>query len=64
MAEIRDQTVGEFLVEPAHVVRPDTTPVEIVLLIYRGQNNVPVVGADGRLVGMASARDILAAMNQ
>ena len=49
--------------KPDHVVHPDTPPLEIVLLLYQGANNVPVVERDsGRLVGMVSARDVLAAL--
>ena len=43
----------EFVVEPDHVVHPDTPPLEIVLLLYQGANNIPVVDrGTGRLVGM------------
>jgi CBS-domain-containing membrane protein len=62
MREVADRPVRDFLVPPAHTVRPDTSPVEIILLLFKGQNNVPVVDEDGRLVGMASAREILAAI--
>jgi CBS-domain-containing membrane protein len=62
MREIADRPVRDFLVQPAHTVRPDTSPVEIILLLFKGQNNVPVVDRDGRLVGMASAREILTAI--
>lgn len=62
MREIADRPVRDFLVEPSHTVHPGTSPVEIILLLFKGQNNVPVVDQDGRLVGMASAREILAAL--
>ncbi len=56
--------VREFTVKADHVVHPDTAPVEIVLQLYRGANNLPVVGRkDGKLVGMVSARDVLAAVH-
>ena len=43
-----------------HVVHADTTPLEIVLLLHQGENNVPVVDrAGGRLIGMVSARELL-----
>jgi CBS-domain-containing membrane protein len=55
--------VRDFMVKPDPVVHPDTAPVEIVLHLYRGANNLPVVErATGRLVGMVSARDVLAAL--
>lgn len=64
MREIAGRPVKDFLVQPAHVVHPETSPVETILLLFRGQNNVPVVEKDGRLVGMASAREILAAIQE
>lgn len=63
MDEIDDRPVHEFVVKPRHVVYPDTTPIEIVLLLHQGENNVPVVDRDsGRLLGMVSARDLLTAL--
>jgi CBS-domain-containing membrane protein len=63
MRDIDDRLVGDLVVDPDHVVHPDTSPLEIVLLLYRGANNVPVVEqASGRLVGMISARDVLEAL--
>ncbi len=53
----------DFVVKPDHVIHPDTPPLEIVLLLHQGANNVPVVDRDsGRLVGMVSARDLLTAL--
>ena len=64
MREIASHPVREFSVRADQVVHPDTPPIEIVLLIYRGANNVPVVDpASGRLVGMVAARDVLAALS-
>jgi CBS-domain-containing membrane protein len=64
MRDIESDPVTSFTVHPDHVVHPETTPIEIVLLIYRGANNVPVVDpSSGRLVGMVSARDVLAALH-
>ena len=52
-----------YVVKPTHVVFPDTSPLEIVLLLHQGANNVPVVDrVGGRLVGMVSARDLLTAL--
>lgn len=63
MRDIDDETVGDLVVQPEHVVHPETSPLEIVLLLYRGANNVPVVdAASGRLVGMIGARDVLEAL--
>jgi CBS-domain-containing membrane protein len=64
MREVEDARLREFVVKPDHVVHPDTSPLEIVLLLYKGANNIPVVTRDsGRLVGMAAARDVLAALH-
>jgi CBS-domain-containing membrane protein len=65
MRDVDSQPVGELVVPPEHVVRPETSPLEIVLLLYKGANNVPVVeSASGRLVGMISARDVLEALQR
>lgn len=64
MREVEDAKLRDFVVKPDHVVHPDTSPLEIVLLLYKGANNIPVVTRDsGRLVGMAAARDVLAALH-
>lgn len=64
MREIEPRPVRELVVPPEHVVHPDTPPMELVLLLHQGANNVPVVDRDsGRLVGMASARDLLTALH-
>jgi CBS-domain-containing membrane protein len=63
MREIEPHAVHEFVVKPTHVIYPDTSPLEIVLLLHQGANNIPVVDRDGgRLVGMVSARDLLTAL--
>jgi CBS domain-containing protein len=63
MREIDHHPVREFTLMPEHVVHPDTTPMQIVLLLHQGANNIPVVAPDtGKLVGMISARDVLAAL--
>jgi CBS domain-containing protein len=63
MDKIDDRPVHEFVVVPRHVVHEDTTPLEIVLLLHQGENNVPVADrASGRLIGMVSARDLLTAL--
>jgi CBS domain-containing protein len=63
MYEIRDTPVAAFTVKPEHVVQPETTPLQVILLLHHGANNIPVVAADtGKLTGMISARDVLAAL--
>jgi CBS domain-containing protein len=64
MHAIDARPVGEFAVMPESVVHPDTPPLEIVLQLYRGANNLPVVEREGgRLVGVVSARDVLAVLH-
>jgi len=63
MREIEHRAVREFTVMPEHVVHPDTTPLQIILLLHQGANSIPVVARDsGKLVGMVSARDVLVAL--
>ena len=63
MREIERRPVREFSVKPDHVVHPNTPPVQVVLLLHHGDNNIPVVASDdGKLVGMVSARDVLVAL--
>lgn len=65
MRELDARPVREFAVRPDHVAHPDTSPFEVVLHLYRGTNNVPVLSRDdGRLVGMVSARDVLMALTR
>jgi len=60
MRTLDARPVGDFAVMPEHIVHPDTPPLEVVLQLYRGANNVPVVDRDdGRLTGVVSARDVL-----
>jgi CBS-domain-containing membrane protein len=60
MHRVDREPVAAYLV-PADAVREDSTPIEVVLLLYRGANAVPVVDAQGTLVGMVSARELLSA---
>jgi CBS-domain-containing membrane protein len=63
MREIEHRPVREFVVKPAHVVHPDTSPLEIVMLLHQGASNIPVLDRDdARLLGMVSARDLLTAL--
>jgi CBS-domain-containing membrane protein len=62
MRGIEGCVVRDFVVEPEHVLHAETTPLEAVLLLYKGANAIPVVAADGKLAGMVSARDVLAAL--
>jgi CBS-domain-containing membrane protein len=65
MRELVTRAVRDFAVKPDHVAYPDTSPFEVVLHLYRGTNNVPVLSRDdGKLVGMVSARDVLAALTR
>ncbi len=63
MRAIESKPVREYVVAPDNVVRPDTSPLEIVMLLYKGHNAIPVIDPDSdRLVGMVTARDVLAAL--
>jgi len=63
MRDIGDDPVRDYLVKADEVIHPGTPALEIVLLLHKGVNNVPVVEQDsGRLVGMVSARDLLTAL--
>ena len=63
MRDIGDDPVLDYVIKADHVIHPDTPPLEIVLLLHNGVNNVPVVDKDSRrLVGMVSARDLLTAL--
>jgi CBS-domain-containing membrane protein len=63
MRKLDPAKVREFTVTAEHVVHSDTSPVEIVLHLYRGANNLPVVEREGgKLVGVVSAREVLAAL--
>lgn len=65
MRTVADMPVRQLMVKAEQVVHPDASPVEIVLLLYRGASNVPVVEPESnRLVGMVSARDVLSALQQ
>ena len=54
------ETAGELMTAPAHVTTPDS-PIVLAarLMDSRGVKRLPVVDADGRLVGIVSRRDLL-----
>lgn len=63
MREIEHLPVREFVVKPRDIVHPDTSPLEIVLLLHQGTNAIPVIEREGgRLVAMVSGRDLLTAL--
>ncbi len=52
--------VSEVMTRNPHCVSPDTTVSQAVLImIERGFRHLPVVGADGSILGVFSARDAL-----
>lgn len=63
MREIDTQPVRDFAVTLERTVFPDTPALEVILQLYRGANNVPVVDHDGHLIGMVSPRDVLSALH-
>ena len=64
MRAIEGDPVRGYVEKVDNVIHPDDPPVEIVLQLHRGANNLPVVDRDsGRLVGMVSSRDLLATLH-
>jgi CBS domain-containing protein len=60
MREHGAKSIGQALEADAPIVHPDTPLLEVVLLLYRGENDIPVVDeADGRLLGMINGADLL-----
>ena len=60
MREHGSESVLCVLAEDMPVVHPETPLLEVVLLLYRGENDIPVVdGANGRLLGMIAGADLL-----
>ncbi len=52
--------VSEVMTRNPHVIRPHTTVSQAVLImIERGFRHLPVVGLDGSIIGVFSARDAL-----
>ena len=64
MKEIGGQPVGPLARPDLPLLRPDTSPVEALLLFYRNRSTLPVVDeASGKLVGVMSYWDALAAIS-
>lgn len=60
MRGYRSETVGNFVDTDARVLHPDTPLLETVLLLYRGENDIPVVdAASGQLLGMVEGAELL-----
>ncbi|TYB60301.1 CBS domain-containing protein [Nonomuraea sp. PA05] len=54
------ETAGELMTSPAHVIDPDAPVVTAARLMDRyGVKRLPVVDADGRLLGIVSRRDLI-----
>lgn len=61
MREHGERHVSTVMETDARVVYPDTPLLEVVLLLYRGENDIPVVDKQsGQLLGMVSGADLLA----
>ena len=63
MRAVEDKPIRAYIAEADHVVHPETSPMEVTLLLYRGDRAVPVVDpADNKLIGMVVARDVVGAL--
>lgn len=63
MRGLEGEPVSRHMGEPGHPVYPDTPLMEVLLLLYRGENDLPVIERNtGRLLGIVSAIDILRAL--
>jgi CBS domain-containing protein len=59
-----EQKVGPLARPDLPMLRPDTSPVEALLLFYRNRSTLPVVDeTSGKLVGVLSYWDALAAIS-
>ncbi|MFI6596616.1 CBS domain-containing protein [Nonomuraea sp. NPDC050536] len=59
-AKAKGETAGELMTAPAYVTTPRTRVVEAARRMDRhGVKRLPVVDADGKLVGIVSRRDLL-----
>lgn len=63
MRSIAEHPVSRHLEQPPRAVHPDTPLMEVMLLLYRGENDLPVTDErSGKLLGIVSAIDILRAV--
>jgi CBS domain-containing protein len=63
MRAVAARPVGEFIERDATVVHRDTPLPEIMLLLYRGENDLPLVErGSNKLLGVVSAADVLHAV--
>jgi CBS domain-containing protein len=63
LGTIANDGVGKHLDDSVPVARPDTALAEILLLLYRSSNTVPVVDAASRkLLGIVTSQGILNAL--
>lgn len=58
--ELAQAPAASLLTEPGPVLRADTPMLEAALMLSRGAGPLPVLDADGMLVGMLGARTLLA----
>lgn len=60
MSEIANDKVGAHMYTPDYQVYPDTPITELMLLLHREENRLPVADrATGKLVGIVSATGLL-----
>lgn len=60
MREHGAESVRQALSADVPVVRPGTPLLEVILLLYRGENDIPVVDQEsGQLLGMIAGADLL-----
>lgn len=60
MREHGAESVRQALTADVPVVHPETPLLEVVLLLYRGENDIPVVDPEsGRLLGIIAGSDLL-----
>lgn len=60
MREHGAESVRQALSADVPVVRPGTPLLEVILLLYRGENDIPVVDQEnGKLLGMIAGADLL-----
>ena len=63
MEEIGGERVGDYMESIDHVVHPDTPVTEVMLLLYRAENRLPVADREtGHLLGLVSATRLLEAI--